>query len=748
MRHSLPLLLLCSTLAAPGVLGAQGALVVSGTVRSAANATLLAGATITLRQAGRRVLVSREGSFRVTTTLGEWLVAAQIGFAPDSVRVASATVVLHLRPAPIQLSPITTVTSPLVAERGAQEVRDLDRALRPHDSSQELLRLVPGLVIAQHGGGGKAEQIFLRGFDADHGTDVAISVDGTPVNMVSHAHGQGYADLHFLLPEVVGGLQVRKGPFDVRDGNLATAGAVAFTTVDRLASASTEVRAGAFNATSARLLVPFGGGAGAFGGYAAGAVARTDGPFLAPQRYRRANGFAKVTAPITAAAEFVATLSAFDATWDASGQIPRRAVTSGTISRFGSIDPSEGGNTRRGDVSLALRSRGADAPWQLRAYAVRSDFALYSNFTYFLADSVNGDGIAQHESRTIGGLQADMARPTMLLGREGQFALLMGVRVDGVDVALRNQTRRVLRDDRLVSTIAESNYFTALSQSAALSSRVHATLGVRGDVFRQSVVDRTTGLAGGVAGTRTTGVVSPRFSLDAVAGRGVRITAQMGAGFHSNDARDVVQAPRAVAVLPRALGMELGARRTWAGGSVAAALWQTTLESELVFVGDEGVTEASGRTRRIGADLEGRVRLAPGLWADADLNLARGRFRDEPAGADRIPLAPTLTATAGLSLRDRGPLTAGIRVRHIGARAADERGEVIAEGQTITELSAELALGRWVLIGGVENLFNVEWNEAQFATTSRLRGEAGPVTELHFTPGSGRALRVGVRVAR
>jgi hypothetical protein len=741
-------MLLCAgALCAPHLLSAQATFIVTGKARSAVGGAPLGGATVTRRLDGQRTLVSREGVFRIAASEGDWLVVAQIGFAPDSVRVAESTVTILLRPAPIQLSPIVAVTSPLAVERGTQELRDLDLALRPHESSQELLRLVPGLVIAQHGGGGKAEQIFLRGFDADHGTDVAVSVDGTPVNMVSHAHGQGYADLHFLLPEVVGALHVRKGPFDVRDGNLATAGAVAFTTLDRIARASTEVRTGAFNTASARLLVPFGGGPGTFGGYLAGATARTDGPFQTPQGYRRSNGFAKLTAPISGRAELVASVSAFDATWDASGQIPRRAVTAGTISRFGAIDPTEGGNTSRGDLSVAIRSRGVESPWQIRAYAVRSEFALYSNFTYFLADSVNGDGIVQTESRTLGGLQAEMARPLTLLGRSGQLTMLAGLRADGADVALRNQTGRVVRGDRVVSDISEANYFAALSQSMVLSPRLHATIGLRADHFRQSVVDRTDG-DGGIAGARSSGVLSPRLAVDAILGRGVRVTAQVGQGFHSNDARDVVQASRGDGVIPRALGMELGARRTWSSGSVGLAVWQTTLASELVFVGDEGVTEASGRTRRIGADLEGRIRLMPGIWADADLNLARGRFRDEPAGADRIPLAPTLTATVGLSLRDRGPLTAGVRMRHIGARAADEGGEVIAEGITVTELSAELALGRWVLIAGVENLFNVEWNEAQFATTSRLRGEAAPVTELHFTPGSGRALRVGVRVLR
>ncbi|MDX2261528.1 MAG: TonB-dependent receptor plug domain-containing protein [Gemmatimonadales bacterium] len=750
MSFRLSVVAILSMLLLPlGATAQSPSLHVRGTVRGHETGALLSGARVTLRSARQQVVTSREGAFRTHAAAGEWVVAAQIGFAPDSIQIAHDTLVtFRLRPAPFQLTAITTSASALLGDHAAQEIRDLDLALRPHDSSQELLRLVPGLVIAQHGGGGKAEQVFLRGFDADHGTDVAVSVDGTPVNMVSHAHGQGYADLHFLLPEVVSGLTVRKGPFDVRDGNLATAGAVAFTTVDRLERASTEVRTGAFNTSSGRALIPIGGGPGAFGGYVAAAIARTDGPFQAPQQYRRGNAFAKFTAPLSSATELVFTASGFDATWDASGQIPARAVAGGLISRFGSLDPTEGGSSRRADAAVAIRARQGDAPWQLRAYVVRSDFELYSNFTFFLRDSLKGDGIAQAERRLVGGLQGDYARPLTMFGRTGRLTALAGLRADGMDVALRNQTARVVTTDVLVSRINEANLFAGVAQSVALSDRVQATAGMRGDLFAQRVTDGTVGGAMNVSGQRTSAILSPKLSVTAAVGRGTLLTGQVGQGFHSNDARDVVQAAPRDRVIPRAVGMELSARRTWATGTIAATFWRTTLSSELVFVGDEGVTEASGRTRRVGIDLEGRLRLLPLLWLDADLNLARGRFVDEPRGADRIPLAPTRTGSIGLSLRAAGPLTAGIRVRHIGARPADERGEVIAEGQTVADLSAELAVGRVMLIGGVDNLFNVEWNEAQFATTSRLRGESAPVTELHFTPGSGRALRVGVRVWR
>lgn len=198
---------------------------------------------------------------------------------------------------------------------------------------------MPGVVIAQHAGGGKAEQIFARGFDADHGTDVAISVDGTPVNMVSHAHGQGYADLHFLIPEVVPRVEVRKGPFDARDGDHATAAAVEFRTLDRLPAGVGIARVGSFRTGHVTALVPIGGSASQPGGYVAAAAHTSDGPCDAPQDYRRYNLFGKWTMPVTRDAELVASASGFGARWDASGQIPERAVAA--IGRFGAIDPTE-----------------------------------------------------------------------------------------------------------------------------------------------------------------------------------------------------------------------------------------------------------------------------------------------------------------------------------------------------------------------------------------------------------------------
>ncbi|MGH9259420.1 MAG: TonB-dependent receptor domain-containing protein, partial [Acidimicrobiales bacterium] len=275
-----------------------------------------------------------------------------------------------------------------------------------------------------------------------------------------------------------------------------------------------------------------------------------------------------------------------------------------------------------------------------------------------------------------------------------------------------------------------------------LSDRVRLEIGLRADLFRFGLADR-------LLGTRQAeweGIVSPKANLAVRVGAATTVFANAAAGFHSNDARDVVAAGTGVTTLPRATGMELGLRHSWTRGSLAASVWGLDLESELVYVGDEGVTEPSGRTRRVGIDLEARLRLAPWLWADADVNLARGRFRDEPGGADYIPLAPTITSIGGLTVRDWGPWVGGLRYRVVGSRPADETGSITALGSAVWEVFATYRFARFDVVLTVDNLFAASWNEAQFATTSRLGAEPGPVTELHFTPGAPRSVQLGIAV--
>jgi TonB dependent receptor/TonB-dependent Receptor Plug Domain len=754
MRTVLPFLCAIGLAAGlPPSLQGQTSRTLRGSVVAVVDSEPVGDAVIRLLDPGRERLThsTSAGSFELRVPDGPVrLLVARIGYAPDTVAVAPTvtTVVVRLRESAFALDPITVAAEPTYSTASSRTIRELDILLRPRETSQELLRLAPGLVIAQHAGGGKAEQIFLRAFDADHGTDVAVTVDGVPVNMVSHGHGQGYADLHFLTPEAVQVGQVRKGPYDAEDGNLATAGAIEFRTRDRIDRASVDARAGTFNTAHGIAMAPFGGGPSEAGGYVMLSGHRTDGPTISPQGYQRLNGFAKLTAPVGGGAELVASASGFDSEWSASGQIPERAVESGQISRFGSIDDSEGGNTSRYDLTVGLRSTsGSERRWEARAYAVKYDFSLFSNFTFFLDHPVLGDGINQTDDRWITGANGSYALPSRLFGAEGSTTVGLGVRSDWTDVGLRRSVRRVAGEPRVDAQVSEQHGYTWVRQDLRLAPSVRLQLGARADLFRFGVVDRLEGTSSDLphaSGTRVEGRVSPKANLAVELSRSTTVFANVGAGFHSNDARGVIVAGPGSTVLPRAAGAELGSRYVWTGGSLAAAVWALDLESELTYVGDAGTTEPSGRTRRVGVDLEARIRLAEGLWADADLNLARGRYRDEPTSADIIPLAPTVTSTGGLSWSGHEDLSVGARYRYIGERAADETGSIRALGSTLVEVFASYRVGGAEVLLAVDNLFDVDWNEAQFATTSRLRDEPAPVTELHFTPGARRSIQLGV----
>jgi hypothetical protein len=564
-----------------------------------------------------------------------------------------------------------------------------------------------------------------------------LQVDGTPVNMVSHAHGQGYSDLHFLIPEIVKRVTVRKGPYAAEDGDFATGASLSFETADRL-ERSLSVRGGSFETGQVLATIPFGGDASAPGGYVAVAGLSTRGPFELPQDHRRGQLFVKATSPL-GDARVIGTFSGYSASWNASGQVPERAVRLGAVQRFGAIDDTEGGETSRFEGALAIEGVRDDASWFARAFLMRYDFDLFSNFTFFLNDPVNGDGIEQVDHRTIAGLSAKGSRNGRWLGTRGRLNAGIGLRSDRADVELHHQLKR----DRLAPgvnvRIAQDHVFGYVEREMDAGKRIRLRLGLRADGMRFAVSDRLEPSRDHV----WKALVSPKASLAIDVTSSMTLFVNSGTGFHSNDARAVVQAGDSLRALPRAAAGEFGARHTSGWGSVSLALWQLDLQSELTYVGDEGTTESGGRTRRRGVDASMRVAFTPWLWTDVDLNLARGRFRDARKGEDHVPLAPTITTAGGLSA-DRDRWRASIRWRSIGSRPADPSGSIQARGSTLWEIFGTWRAGRAAINLTIDNLFDVDWNEAQFATTSRLSHETESVTELHFTPGAPRSVQLAL----
>ena len=713
-------------------------------------------------------------------------IVSRLGYATlkKDVTIAPSTdteLTVQLKPQSLRLDDVYVEAERSYSAASSKTIRAFDLQIRPNNTAHDMLQLVPGLFIAQHAGGGKAEQIFLRGFDADHGTDVAISVDGIPVNMVSHGHGQGYADLHFQIPELIERVDVHKGPYFANRGNFATAGAVTFHTRDHLDHNTIRLEGGEFGSARVTTLMQMPTKDPHQGAYFAGQFYATDGPFLSPQNFQRFNLFGKFHTHVSEMSKLAFSVSAFGSAWDASGQIPLRSVQSG-LDRFGALDDLEGGTTSRQDVSLIYTLGESDRYLKLQAYASRYTFKLFSNFTFYLDDPIQGDMIEQIDNRNILGLNAEYRFTNAFGDRLAITTIGGGFRSDDIAVALWHSPDRVRQTSRVNSDIVENNLFLWAREELLLHPKFRVLLGIRADYFTFNVEDHLeqstthTGLphASGFAqkhifNPKGSFVFSPADKLD--------LFVNSGSSFHSNDARDVIIAQkikeldksfrrqgmmeaeiddalrarnfdpeqRDIETLPRAVGAEVGVRtQVTPRLHLGVAGWWLRSDQELVYVGDAGTTEISDRTRRMGVDFEGRLQIAPWLWADADLNVSRGKIANAPAGADMVPLAPRLTSTGGLTVRHPRGLEGSLRYRLLDDRPANEDNSVVAEGYTVMDLTAGYQWRNMKLFVQVKNLFDTDWNEAQFDTESLLQGEIESVSEIHFTPGNPRNVLVGV----
>lgn len=712
----------------------------------------LAGATVTILGTPIGATANAQGEFALADVpAGPQRIVIQIlGYVADTLDITvtpgkDLRMEVYLRERQLEMQSIEIKSS---APQGLNLIQRLDLQLRPVASSQELLRTVPGLFIAQHAGGGKAEQIFLRGFDIDHGTDLALSMDGMPVNMVSHAHGQGYADAHFIIPEAVERLAIDKGPYSARQGNLATAGSIDYQTKGSLDRNLVKVELASYQQARALAMLKLGrptGRSNQADAWVAGEYLFSKGYFESPQNLHRLNLMAKYRRLIGQRHLFTVMASDFRSKWNASGQIPERAVESGMITRWGSIDPTEGGTTSRSNLNLHISST-LPSGWTLRqqAYASRYDFNLYSNFTFFAEDSVHGDQIQQTERRWLYGYQGSAGKTVQLLGSDLQVEAGLGIRLDDVgNIGLYRTEAREFLSRIQQGGIRERNGFAWLSGRWAITDRLNLYAALRGDGLQFGYEDRME--AQQQQQRLTKGILSPKIGIDYFASERFHLFLKAGTGYHSNDTR-VVLGPNQRQVLPRAVGADIGTTfKPTSSLLVQLAVWALDMQQEFVYVGDAGIVEPGGRSRRVGVDLSARWQVLKWLCADADLNLARPRGLTDTGEEEYIPLAPMLTSTGGLTAAWQDRLRGSIRYRLLGARPADEVGDLTATGYFLLDAALSYTLkGRHTLGLSVQNLLNTQWNEAQFATTSRLPGEPAPVTEIHYTPGMPIALKISL----
>ncbi len=694
-------------------------------------------------------IISENGTGTATNLLGKYILNLQpgtylfsisfVGYQTISKEVTlseneNTTINYYLLESQIELADLVVSSD---ENKNTQKISALDIKLRPIQTSQDVLRMIPGLFIAQHAGGGKAEQIFLRGFDIDHGTDIALSVDGMPVNMVSHAHGQGYADLHFLIPETIEKVDFNKGPYYANQGNFNTAGFAEFKTKSFLDKSTIKLEGGQFGTMRSVAMIDLMEKNEAQNLYIASEFYLSNGYFESPQNFSRLNLMAKYAGRTADNSLLEISASTFSSKWDASGQIPRRAVESGLINRFGSIDDTEGGETSRTNFNVKyLKALDDNSTLSQQVYAIDYKFNLVSNFTFFLEDSVNGDQITQSENRRIYGYNGSYNREDRL----GNISILSelggGLRYDDVDdISLsKTRNRKEILSDLARGDVDEYNLHTYLSETLILTKDLSLTGSIRFDYFLFNYVDALKPVYEREQVAK--GVASPKLIVNYRVNNNLNLFAKGGIGFHSNDTR-VVVAQQGEDILPKAYGADLGATfKPFPNLAINTALWYLYLEQEFVYVGDAGIVEPSGRTERKGLDLSIRYQLLKWLYFDTDLNITNPVALDESEGNNYIPLAPTFTSIGGLSYQFKNGINGSLRYRFLDDRAANEDYSLTAEGYLLLDAVLNYTQPKYQIGLSVENIFNQEWKEAQFETESRLFNEAQSVSEIHFTPGS------------
>lgn len=645
------------------------------------------------------------------------------------------------------------------ASQGAirSELLESRPALRPG----EVLEFIPGMVVTQHSGDGKANQYFLRGFNLDHGTDFATTVNGIPVNMGSHAHGQGFSDLNFLMPEMVQRIDYRKGPYFAKGGDFSLAGGADIAYRTRFDRPFADVSWGQRGYRRGVL-----GGSTALGSgttaLAAVEVMRNDGPWTIPEGLRRHNGVFTLSGGSDTQTWQISAM-AYTAQWTATDQIPERAIGSLLVSapglpagrpfgRFDSLDPTTGGRTRRNSLSGQWQQQTADgAVWRAQAYVARYTMDLYSNFTYALERPETGDQFLQRDERWVMGGTVNQARSHALGSLLARTEWGLQWRRDAADVGLFDSAARRITETVRQDTVRQSQTGLYAQTVVEWTPWFRSVTGLRWDHMEAQVVGRSQALNSGSAHAN---LVSPKLSLIFGPWSKTELFLNAGKGFHSNDARGATIRvdPRSgdpadrVPLLVAGRGGEIGLRTEAIPGLQSSlALWTLSLDSELVYVGDAGATEANAASRRSGVEFSNRYVPAPWILIDADVAWSRGRL----TGNQRIPNAVDRVASMAVTLRGLGPYTTSLQWRYLGSGPLVEDNSV--RSQPASTLNGRITralpgLGRHTdLTLDVFNLTNRRVADIQYFYASRLPGEAQPVDGRHLHPAEPRSVRLSLR---
>jgi outer membrane receptor protein involved in Fe transport len=618
---------------------------------------------------------------------------------------------------------------------------------RPASRVGEVLEAVPGLIVTQHSGEGKANQYFLRGFNLDHGTDLAISVDGMPVNMPTHGHGQGYADVNFLIPELVQSVNVRKGPYFADKGDFASAGAVDINYLAKLPKNIAEQTFGSFGYARALAAKSTAAGEGML--LTAFEANKYNGPWDVPDNVRKLNGVLRYSQG-TATDGFTLTGMAYANGWNSTDQVAQRAIDQGMIARYGSLDPTDGGTSSRFSLSGNWAQTSDWGQTKITAYVIRSSLQLFNDFTYFLDDPVNGDQFSQTDRRTVVGLDASHAFDYRFAGIETQTRVGLQTRGDDIHVGLSKtiarETLSAVRED----SVKEGNVGLWTDSTSRWADWLRTSVGIREDIFAGRVVSDTAQNSGYSQASMT----SPKAGIVLGPWYRTEFYGNAGYGLHSNDIRgatitvdpnDKVTPLDRVPLLVRSKGAEIGIRSKAVDGLTSTlAVFVLDFDSELLFVGDAGTTEPSRPSRRAGVEWTNQYEVLPWMTLDFDLAYTRARFTNIDPVGDFIPGAPAWVASGGVTFGADSGWFGALRARYFGPRPLIEDDSVRSQSSLIFNARAGYKFDNGLRLQlDVLNLFNAQTNQIEYYYLSRLPGEpVGGVADRHVHPAEPLAVRL------
>ncbi|MBC8057352.1 MAG: TonB-dependent receptor [Rhizobiales bacterium] len=685
------------------------------------------------------------------------LAATARGQVAPPAAAASAT---QLPPVTVQGNYDNAVGSSDAASQGSVTAKLIGN--RPTLRPAEVLEFVPGVIVTQHSGDGKANQYFLRGFNLDHGTDFATYVSGMPVNMPTHAHGHGYSDLNWLLPELVNRIAYKKGPYFAEEGDFSSAGAARIGLFDKLPQGIGSLTLGENGYR--RALVANSNALRTGDLLYALEYAHNDGPWENPEKFHRVNGVLRYSLDEGGTRQSI-TAMGYDASWNSTDQIPQRAVDAGLIGRFGTVDASDGGFTSRYSLSYEMERALGNGAFKFNAYAIQSRLRLYSNFTYFLErpidldpNEIDGDQFEQAERRKVFGLATSRSWNTQLAGRDSTNTIGLQVRHDRLDpVGLYSTVARQRAETTQESTVRQTSVGLYAENATQWTPWFRSVAGLRGDRYDFDVKSSISANSG----ERNASIASPKLSLIFGPWAKTEYFVNYGYGFHSNDARGTVATVAAkdptgptispVDPLVRSKGGELGLRTEIVPGLQSSlSVWALKLDSELLFVGDAGETEPSRASRRYGVEWNNHYVANKWLLLDADLAFSKSRFTEpdpgDPALGDRIPGAIQTVASFGATVTDLGPWFGQFQLRYFGPRALDENNENRSKATTLAYLRGGYKISQNVkVMVDVFNLFDRKGSDIDYYYASRLKGEpAEGVNDIHFHPVEPRSVRVSL----